>query len=80
MAIPTADRAAILRIIETWPVEDQVAFAQVILRRATGQLTQPQRPSWQQLAGLASTGQPPPSDEDVACWLGEHRSEKYGYV
>ncbi len=78
MATPTADREAILRTIETWPVEDRVALAQVILRRATGQLTQPQRPSWQQLAGLASTGQPPPSDEEVARWLGEHRSEKYG--
>ena len=78
MATPTTDREAILRTIQTWPVEDQVAFAQVILRCATGQLTRVQQPSWRQLAGLASTEQPPPSDEDVARWLDEHRSEKYG--
>jgi hypothetical protein len=38
----------------------------------------PQRPSWKQMAGLASNGQTPPSDDEVAQWLAEHRVEKYG--
>ena len=82
MASPTSDREAILKAIEAWPLEDQVALAQMILQRsatrtAPGAKT-PQRPSWKQMAGLASNGQTPPSDEEVAQGLDEHRSEKYG--
>ncbi len=32
------------------------------------------------MAGLASNGQKPPSDEEGARWLDEHRTEKYGSV
>lgn len=73
MATPTGDRETILKVIETWPREDQVALAQLILQRSTRE-TAAQRPSWRELAGLASNGQPPPSDEEVARWLDEHRS------
>lgn len=76
MAASLADRDSILRTVETWPVEDRVAFAQAILRRVAEHRAQPQRPAWRQLAGLASAGQPPPVDEEVARWLDEHRSEK----
>ena len=82
MAIPASDREAILKAIEAWPLEDQVALAQRILERSAAHTasgaTTPQRPSWKQMAGLASNGQTPPSDEEVAQWLDEHRSEKYG--
>jgi hypothetical protein len=82
MAIPTSDREAILKAIEAWPLEDQIALAQLILQRsaahgARGAKT-PQRPSWKQMAGMASNGQAPPSDKEVAQWLDEHRAEKYG--
>ena len=82
MAIPASDREAILKAIEAWPLEDQVALAQMILKRsaahtAPGAKT-PQRPSWKQMAGIASNGQTPPSDQEVAQWLDEHRSAKYG--
>jgi hypothetical protein len=77
MTTPIADRETILRMIETWPAEDQIALAQLILRRAA-EHAQPQRPSWREMVGLAATGQPPPSDEDISTWLDEHRSEKYG--
>jgi hypothetical protein len=84
MAIPASDREAILTAIEAWPVEDQIALAQIILRRsatrAAAGAKAPQRPSWRQMAGLASNGQTPPSDEEVAQWLDEHRSEEYGAV
>jgi hypothetical protein len=80
MANPTSDREAILKVIDAWPLENQVALAQMILRRsaahsASGAKT-PQRPSWKQVAGLASNGQTPPSDDEVAQWLDEHRAEK----
>jgi hypothetical protein len=82
MAIPTSDREAILKAIEAWPLEDQVALAQIILQRAAAHTVSgaeaPQRPSWKQMAGLASNGQTPPSDDEVAQWLDEHRLEKYG--
>ena len=73
MAIPTSDREAILKAIEAWPLEDQVALAQMILQRSTAHRAPgaktPQRPSWRQMAGIASNGQTPPSDEEVAQWL-----------
>jgi hypothetical protein len=82
MAIPASDREAILKAIEAWPLEDQVALAQMILQRTAAHTVSgakaPQRPSWKQMAGLASNGQTPPSDDEVAQWLDEHRSEKYG--
>jgi hypothetical protein len=34
--------------------------------------------SLRNLAGLLATDQPPPTDEDVARWLDEHKMEKYG--
>ncbi len=77
MATPALDRDTILEAIQGWPLADQMA--QAILQQASAQLTQtPQRPSWREMAGLAANGQEPPSDEQVAQWLDEHRMEKYG--
>jgi len=82
MAAPTGDRETVLKAIEAWPLEDQVALAQVILRRSTTRSAHDaatsQRPRWKHMAGLASNGQTPPSNEEVARWLDEHRIEKYG--
>lgn len=79
MATPTLDRDTILEAIKIWPLADQMALAQAILQRATTQLTQaPQQPSWRDMVGLAANGQEPPTDEQVAQWLDEHRMEKYG--
>ena len=82
MAIPVSDREAILKAIEAWPLEDQIALAQMILQRSAAHMAPgaktPQRPSWKQMAGIASNGQTPPSDQEVAQWLDEHRSAKYG--
>lgn len=82
------DRDTILQAVQTWPPDEQLALAQAIARQATTQLassssrgrpTLPQQPSWREMAGLAAVpGHAPPSDEDVAQWLDEHRREKYG--
>ena len=38
----------------------------------------PRTGSMHNLAGLLSTDQPPPTDEDVERWLDERRMDKYG--
>ena len=78
MTIPATETQKILRVIETWPTKDQIAFAQMILERTRTRGTHTGHPAWRQMAGLASTDRENPSDEDVARWLEEHRVEKYG--
>ncbi|HEU4783433.1 MAG TPA: hypothetical protein VFS83_08855, partial [Ktedonobacterales bacterium] len=67
----------ILHAIEAWSVEDQVALARTILERvASGQAgsspEKPVRSTWEALHGIASNGQEPPTDEQVAQWLDEY--------
>lgn len=83
MAAPSIDRDTILEVTRNWPLADQMALAQAILRVVSERLaedqTRPQRPSWREMAGLAATlGKEPPSDERVAQWLDERRMNKYG--
>ena len=78
MATYTPDREAIRQAIQRWPHTDQLTLAQEILQRATTQIARtPQQPSWREMAGMASNGQQPPTDEQVAEWLDEHRMAKY---
>ena len=77
VAATPLEREAILHAIERWPVEDQVALARTILERtASGQaetsLEKPPRSTWDALHGIASDGQEPPTDEQIAQWLDEH--------
>ena len=79
MATPSLDRETILRAIDELPADEQLSLAQAILQRLSSHASSlPQQPSWRQMVGLASNGQPAPSDEQVAQWLDEHRTEKYG--
>lgn len=77
MATPTMDRDAILRTIESWPLEEQLTLAHAILNLVKPSGT-PQRLRWRALAGLAATDGPQPTDQQIARWLDEHRTEKYG--
>ena len=77
MAATPLEREAILHAIERWPVEDQVALARTILERTvSGQLEtgleKLPRSTWDALYGIASSGQEPPTDEQVAQWLDEY--------
>ncbi len=81
MAATPLDRTDILHAIEAWPVEDQVALARTILERtALGQLEtsqkKPVRSTWDALHGIASGGEEPPTDEQVAQWLKERECRK----
>lgn len=87
MAISSSDREAVLKVIETWPAEDQMMLAQMIWERVVSWRASQAQPfedpvgtpsTWDALYGIASNGQTPPTDEEVAQWLGEHRMEKYG--
>jgi hypothetical protein len=83
MAATPIDRKDIMHAIEAWPIEEQVALARTILERATsGQPANSTggstRSTWDALHGIASSGREPPSDEQVAQWLDEHKMEKYG--
>lgn len=88
MSTPTHDPDRILRDIQEWSPDEQLALAQKILRmfdhlREKQQGHAPERsqaarvPS-SALRGLLANGQPAPSDEEVARWLDEARVEKYG--
>ncbi len=77
------DREAILEVVRTWPADQQVLLAHEILRRVRGQSALVKEPpvappNSKGLAGLLTTDQPPPTDEEVERWLDEHRMEKYG--
>ncbi|MGZ3582958.1 MAG: hypothetical protein ACXWQR_13920 [Ktedonobacterales bacterium] len=81
MTAPTLDRETILRIVRHWPINEQVALADAILAdaRASMQPTmQPPAVPSAALRGILSTGQPAPSDEEVARILDEERMKKYG--
>lgn len=83
MSATFADREAILKAVEGWPPDEQVALARALLERAAAHSVPPttQPPShstWDALYGIASSGDTAPSDEQVAQWLDEHWMEKYG--
>lgn len=89
MGITPADHETILRAIEAWPVEEQERLARMILAHALGERAQtgpsggtsvaPPRSTWDALYGIAAGEHEPPSDEEVAQWLDEHKMEKYGH-
>jgi hypothetical protein len=74
MAVVPPERDAILRAIENWPIDEQIALARSILQRAeTGPARttheEPAHSTWDALYGIASNENEPPSDEQVAQWL-----------
>lgn len=81
MAQGEPEHEAIQQAIASWPIEEQIALARGILERAgVTAIAQPAgRSTWEALYGLAAnSGQEPPSDEQVARWLDERRTNKYG--
>lgn len=80
MATSALDRDAILRAIRAWPPSEQLALAREIWTHLGAPVVEEPTlpPSSRDLAGLISNGQTPPTDEEVAQWLDEHRMEKYG--
>lgn len=83
MTTPTPDLSTILHSIDSWSREERLRLARAILdqlaQSRNGSATSPEAEphprssSFEALYGLASTGGPPPSDEQVAAWLDERR-------
>ena len=48
------------------------------MREHADQSATAERSTWDALYGIASNGQEPPTDEQVARWLDEHQMEQYG--
>lgn len=81
MPQPTLDRETILQTIQSWSQDEQLALARAIIERADAAqegADAPRRSIWDELYGAASNGKEPPTDEEVAQWLDEHKMEKYG--
>ena len=74
MSSPTLDREAILRAIQSWPHDEQLALAQEIARRALMPSTRAHA-SFEDARGLLATpGKPAPTDEEIERW----RMERFG--
>ena len=74
---------SVLDIIHKWPASQRYLLVQDVLKTLGPQdeLAEPPRGSHDILSlalGLLATGQPAPTDEEIAQWLEEHRLEKYG--
>lgn len=79
------DRDTLLQVVQTWPIDEQLLFAQIIIERVRRErlASEPgvdasERSTWDALYGIASGEKEPPTDEQVAQWLDEHKMEKYG--
>jgi hypothetical protein len=78
------DRDTLLRVVQTWPIDEQILFAQTIIERARRErgdsepeVDASERSTWDALYGIASGEKEPPTDEQVAQWLDGHKTEKY---
>jgi hypothetical protein len=72
------NRSTILRAIQKLPPDEQKALLRDMLALLSTTEKPFVAPKSSRLAGLFANGKPSPSDDDVARWLDEHRSEKYG--
>jgi hypothetical protein len=74
------DFDSVLATISAWPAERRASLAHALIDSLTTAADRPngQKPTIDQLVGIARGDAPPPTDEQVKQWLGEHRMRKYG--
>lgn len=77
MSAQIADYETILALVRAWPAAQRFTLVQDVLVTLAPTEREP-RQTLQQARGLLATERPAPSDEDVARWLDERRSERYG--
>jgi hypothetical protein len=80
MSAPTMDLEAILHLVQQWPARDQIALVNAILSeiRRSSSADIPELPPLLRLRGIAATGRPAPTDDEIARILEEERMHKYG--
>jgi len=70
---------SVLRVVYTWPPAKRYSLIQDLLKTIEPKEQESKRPdTLSQALGLLATDQPAPNDEEVARWLNERRTEKYG--
>ena len=72
------NRATILQAIQALSPEEQEELVSELFSLFAGIKEPPAAPQVSRLAGIFTNGKAPPTDEEVAHWLAEHRWEKYG--
>lgn len=75
----TTDYERVLKIVRDWPPARRITFMQAVLQTLTPvEVAEPtHQATLDRALGLLTTNQPPPSDEEVARWLDERRTERY---
>jgi hypothetical protein len=78
--LDNANYEGVLNIVRQWPILEQMALVQDLLKTLTARLEPARRPgnTLSRALGLLATDQPAPTDEEIEQWLDEHRVEKYG--
>ena len=76
----TADYEQILAVVRTWPAAQRFTLVQDVLSTLAPTQTADSvsRPTLDQARGLLAATRPAPSDEQIAGWLDERRTERYG--
>ncbi len=77
MPAQTADYESILALVRSWPAAQRFTLVQDLLVSLAPTEHEP-RHTLEQARGLLAINRPVPSDEDVATWLDERRSQRYG--
>jgi hypothetical protein len=74
----TTDYDRVLKIIQNWPAAHRLTLVQAVLKTlAPSDVTErpPQARTLEQARGLLATNRPAPTDEEIAQWLDERRTE-----
>ncbi len=74
------DYATVLRVVRDWsPVQRFLLVQEVLQTLAPAEPPEPAaRNTLERARGLLATDHSPPSDDEVAQWLGERRIRRYG--
>lgn len=76
----TTDYDRVLKIIQNWPSARRLTLVQAVLKTlAPADVTErlSQARTLEQAHGLLATNHPAPTDEEIAHWLDERRTERY---
>lgn len=76
MSAQTSDYETILALVRSWPAAQRFSLVQDVLMTLAPTQRMP-RPTLQHARGLLATDHAPPTNEQVAEWLEERRSERY---
>ena len=77
MSAQIADYETILALVRSWSAAQRFTLIQDVLGTLVPTEREPRR-TLEQARGLLATKQSTPSDNDVARWLDEQRSQRYG--